>query len=159
MTNGDWHTHCANALSMNSSISSVILESIVELEPWNSSRGQLVKKYYRRHACSGSQARRIHLVSSEVWHLCGPSPPSSSLCVSFIAKPHRNFQNAHAAFFSPLVRAESIIQAQLPLKQKQSAFHRVKISEVCHLYTNVFNNHNHRRYARHNKRGWCHEMV
>lgn len=59
-----------------------------------------------------NQRERIHLASNEVvWHFSGPPPLAASLpaprclflsltvSVGFIAKPHRNFQKAHVAFF------------------------------------------------------------
>lgn len=104
---------------MNSSIISPVSESIVVCscstltQSWSLGGGEKMMKREKKKrkvptvACLfwPNQRRRGSILChvEVVWHLCGPSPPSTSTplplwCVSCIAKPHRNCQNAHVAF-------------------------------------------------------------
>lgn len=100
--NDKWRTHCANALSMNSSIISIMLESIVLRGLCNTTERKLIKKR--------SIINTMPVMNQTSSSLTFLRPfPSFSCCllflsdgatVSFIAKPHRSFQKAHVAVFS-----------------------------------------------------------
>lgn len=101
---------------MNSSIISPVSESIVVCscstltQRWSLGGGEKNYEEKKKVPTVGclfwpNQRRRGSILChvEVVWHLCGPSPPSTSTplplwCVSCIAKPHRNCQNAHVAF-------------------------------------------------------------